>query len=114
MSLCNLRIGSSRLNALSVSSCTLLKLLLLLLLSFTVTLLEVGTSTLDRLFNQSSLSGSLPVNLPASQDVMVRSHLICPLSPQVIFEATISEERQGYIALDDIVLLNYPCCKYPV
>ena len=32
--------------------------------------------------------------------------------PQVIFEATISEERQGYIALDDIVLLNYPCCKY--
>lgn len=24
-----------------------------------------------------------------------------------------SEERQGYVALDDIVLLNYPCCKYP-
>ncbi|KAM7372816.1 hypothetical protein PAMP_007713 [Pampus punctatissimus] len=32
----------------------------------------------------------------------------------VIFEATVSEERQGYIALDDIVLLNYPCCKYPI
>ncbi|KAI4818349.1 hypothetical protein KUCAC02_011692, partial [Chaenocephalus aceratus] len=30
----------------------------------------------------------------------------------VIFEAAVSEERQGYIALDDIVLLNYPCCKY--
>lgn len=43
---------------------------------------------------------------------MVRGHLIYPLSPQVIFEATVSEERQGYIALDDIVLLNYPCCKY--
>lgn len=37
---------------------------------------------------------------------------IYPFSLQVIFEATISEERQGYIALDDIVLLNYPCCKY--
>lgn len=45
---------------------------------------------------------------------MVCSHLIYPLSPQVIFEATVSEERQGYIALDDIVLLNYPCCKYPL
>ncbi|KAA8586062.1 hypothetical protein FQN60_007631 [Etheostoma spectabile] len=32
---------------------------------------------------------------------------------QVIFEASISEERQGYIALDDIVLLNYPCYKVP-
>ncbi|KAK1880697.1 Receptor-type tyrosine-protein phosphatase U, partial [Dissostichus eleginoides] len=31
----------------------------------------------------------------------------------VIFEATVSEERQGYIALDDIVLLNYPCYKVP-
>lgn len=39
--------------------------------------------------------------------------LICASSPQVIFEARVSEERQGYIALDDIVLLNYPCCKYP-
>ena len=37
---------------------------------------------------------------------------ICASSPQVIFEAKVSEERQGYIALDDIVLLNYPCCKY--
>ncbi|KAI9548628.1 hypothetical protein NQZ68_007495 [Dissostichus eleginoides] len=31
----------------------------------------------------------------------------------VIFEATVSEERQGYIALDDIVLLNYPCYMRP-
>ncbi len=53
------------------------------------------------------------VYLLATQDATVCSHLIYPLSPQVIFEATISEERQGYIALDDIVLLNYPCCKYP-
>uniref|UniRef100_A0A8C4FFX1 protein-tyrosine-phosphatase n=1 Tax=Dicentrarchus labrax TaxID=13489 RepID=A0A8C4FFX1_DICLA len=36
-----------------------------------------------------------------------------PSEYQVIFEATISEERQGYIALDDIVLLNYPCYKVP-
>lgn len=53
------------------------------------------------------------VRLLVTQDAMVCSHLIYRLSPQVIFEATISEERQGYIALDDIVLLNYPCCKYP-
>lgn len=51
--------------------------------------------------------------LLATQDVMVYRHLIYPFSPQVIFEATVSMERQGYIALDDIVLLNYPCCKYP-
>lgn len=38
---------------------------------------------------------------------------MCDCSPQVIFEATVSEQRQGYVALDDIVLLNYPCCKYP-
>uniref|UniRef100_A0A4W6CHK3 protein-tyrosine-phosphatase n=1 Tax=Lates calcarifer TaxID=8187 RepID=A0A4W6CHK3_LATCA len=36
-----------------------------------------------------------------------------PSEYQVIFEATVSEERQGYIALDDIVLLNYPCYKVP-
>uniref|UniRef100_A0A3B4YDQ3 Receptor-type tyrosine-protein phosphatase U n=1 Tax=Seriola lalandi dorsalis TaxID=1841481 RepID=A0A3B4YDQ3_SERLL len=34
-----------------------------------------------------------------------------PSEYQVIFEATVSEERQGYIALDDIVLLNYPCSR---
>uniref|UniRef100_A0A8C6TUM6 Protein tyrosine phosphatase receptor type Ua n=1 Tax=Neogobius melanostomus TaxID=47308 RepID=A0A8C6TUM6_9GOBI len=34
-----------------------------------------------------------------------------PSEYQVIFEATVSEERQGYIALDDIMLLNYPCYK---
>lgn len=56
---------------------------------------------------------SYTANLLATQNVMVCRHLIYPFSPQVIFEATISEERQGYIALDDIVLLNYPCCKYP-
>ena len=54
---------------------------------------------------------SYAVSFLATQDVMVCSHLNYPLSPQVIFEATVSEERQGYIALDDIVLLNYPCCK---
>lgn len=54
----------------------------------------------------------LPISLPL-KDVMVWKHLIYPFSPQVIFEATVSEERQGYIALDDIGLLNYPCCKYP-
>ncbi|KAJ3609017.1 hypothetical protein NHX12_023544, partial [Muraenolepis orangiensis] len=32
-----------------------------------------------------------------------------PSEYQVVFEATVSEERQGYIALDDIMLLNYPC-----
>uniref|UniRef100_M4AEC4 Receptor-type tyrosine-protein phosphatase U n=1 Tax=Xiphophorus maculatus TaxID=8083 RepID=M4AEC4_XIPMA len=36
-----------------------------------------------------------------------------PSDYQVIFEATVSEERQGYIALDDTVLLNYPCYKVP-
>uniref|UniRef100_A0A674N1L1 protein-tyrosine-phosphatase n=1 Tax=Takifugu rubripes TaxID=31033 RepID=A0A674N1L1_TAKRU len=36
-----------------------------------------------------------------------------PSEYQVIFEATVSEERQGYVALDDIVLLNYPCYKVP-
>uniref|UniRef100_A0A8D3CRU6 protein-tyrosine-phosphatase n=1 Tax=Scophthalmus maximus TaxID=52904 RepID=A0A8D3CRU6_SCOMX len=36
-----------------------------------------------------------------------------PSEYQVVFEATVSEGRQGYIALDDIVLLNYPCYKVP-
>ncbi|KAL6460333.1 hypothetical protein MHYP_G00302990 [Metynnis hypsauchen] len=29
----------------------------------------------------------------------------------VVFEATVSAEQKGYIGLDDIVLLNYPCSK---
>lgn len=37
------------------------------------------------------------------------SHLLPFL--QVLIEATISRERQGYIAIDDIMVLNYPCCK---
>uniref|UniRef100_A0A8C5CDP1 protein-tyrosine-phosphatase n=1 Tax=Gadus morhua TaxID=8049 RepID=A0A8C5CDP1_GADMO len=36
-----------------------------------------------------------------------------PSEYQVVFEATVSEERQGYIAVDDIMLLNYPCYKVP-
>uniref|UniRef100_A0A8C9WCB0 Receptor-type tyrosine-protein phosphatase U n=1 Tax=Scleropages formosus TaxID=113540 RepID=A0A8C9WCB0_SCLFO len=36
-----------------------------------------------------------------------------PSDYQVLFEATVSAERQGYIALDDILLLNYPCYKVP-
>ncbi|KAK1784748.1 hypothetical protein P4O66_003420 [Electrophorus voltai] len=32
-----------------------------------------------------------------------------PSEYQVIFEATVSAEQTGYIGLDDIVLLNYPC-----
>lgn len=30
---------------------------------------------------------------------------------QVLIEATVSRERRGYIAVDDIMVLNYPCCK---
>lgn len=30
---------------------------------------------------------------------------------QVLIEATVSRERRGYIAIDDIMVLNYPCCK---
>ncbi|KAI4883643.1 hypothetical protein NFI96_006490 [Prochilodus magdalenae] len=33
-------------------------------------------------------------------------------SVMVVFEAAVSAEQRGYIGLDDIVLLNYPCCKY--
>uniref|UniRef100_A0A4W4FXT3 Receptor-type tyrosine-protein phosphatase U n=1 Tax=Electrophorus electricus TaxID=8005 RepID=A0A4W4FXT3_ELEEL len=36
-----------------------------------------------------------------------------PSEYQVIFEATVSAEQTGYIGLDDIVLLNYPCYKVP-
>lgn len=31
------------------------------------------------------------------------------LTPQVLFEALISPDRRGYIGLDDILLLSYPC-----
>lgn len=35
-----------------------------------------------------------------------------PAEPlQVLIEATVSRERRGYIAVDDIMVLNYPCCK---
>lgn len=61
----------------------------------------------------SNLLFCLLLVLFATQAIIVPSHLICLFSPQVIFEATVSEDRQGYIALDDILLLNYPCCKYP-
>uniref|UniRef100_A0A8C1TGK1 protein-tyrosine-phosphatase n=1 Tax=Cyprinus carpio TaxID=7962 RepID=A0A8C1TGK1_CYPCA len=36
-----------------------------------------------------------------------------PSEYQIVFEATISSEQKGYIGLDDIVLLNYPCYKVP-
>ncbi|KAI1901714.1 hypothetical protein AGOR_G00037230 [Albula goreensis] len=36
-----------------------------------------------------------------------------PNDYQVLFEATVSKERRGYIGLDDILLLNYPCYKVP-
>uniref|UniRef100_A0A3B3QAE7 Receptor-type tyrosine-protein phosphatase U n=1 Tax=Paramormyrops kingsleyae TaxID=1676925 RepID=A0A3B3QAE7_9TELE len=36
-----------------------------------------------------------------------------PNEYQVLFEATVSKERQGYIGMDDILLLNYPCYKAP-
>eukprot|EP00063_Salmo_salar_P058442 XP_014033277.1 PREDICTED: receptor-type tyrosine-protein phosphatase U-like [Salmo salar] len=32
-----------------------------------------------------------------------------PSEYQVVFEASVSAERRGYIAIDDILLLNYPC-----
>uniref|UniRef100_A0A8C2JMW7 Receptor-type tyrosine-protein phosphatase U n=1 Tax=Cyprinus carpio TaxID=7962 RepID=A0A8C2JMW7_CYPCA len=35
-----------------------------------------------------------------------------PSEYQIVFEATVSSEQKGYIGLDDIVLLNYPCCKF--
>ncbi|KAJ6663554.1 hypothetical protein lerEdw1_009633, partial [Lerista edwardsae] len=36
-----------------------------------------------------------------------------PNEYQVLFEAVISVERRGYLGLDDILLLNYPCSKAP-
>ncbi|KAG5842982.1 hypothetical protein ANANG_G00183590 [Anguilla anguilla] len=36
-----------------------------------------------------------------------------PNDYQILFEATVSAERRGYIGLDDILLLNYPCYKVP-
>jgi hypothetical protein len=32
--------------------------------------------------------------------------------PQVLIEAMVSRDGRGYIAIDDIMLLNYPCCKW--
>uniref|UniRef100_A0AAX7SM85 protein-tyrosine-phosphatase n=1 Tax=Astatotilapia calliptera TaxID=8154 RepID=A0AAX7SM85_ASTCA len=36
-----------------------------------------------------------------------------PNEYQVLIEATVSKERRGYIAIDDIMVLNYPCYKAP-
>uniref|UniRef100_A0A674NG17 protein-tyrosine-phosphatase n=1 Tax=Takifugu rubripes TaxID=31033 RepID=A0A674NG17_TAKRU len=36
-----------------------------------------------------------------------------PNEYQVLIEATVSRERRGYIAMDDIMVLNYPCYKAP-
>ncbi|XP_014024874.1 receptor-type tyrosine-protein phosphatase U isoform X4 [Salmo salar] len=36
-----------------------------------------------------------------------------PNEYQVLIEATVSRERRGYIAMDDILLLTYPCYKAP-
>ncbi|TFJ95717.1 whirlin [Platysternon megacephalum] len=36
-----------------------------------------------------------------------------PNEYQVLFEAVISGERRGYLGLDDLLLLNYPCSKAP-
>ncbi|XP_043945675.1 receptor-type tyrosine-protein phosphatase U [Protopterus annectens] len=36
-----------------------------------------------------------------------------PNEYQVIFEAVVSSERRGFIGLDDILILNYPCYKAP-
>ena len=33
-------------------------------------------------------------------------------SLQVLIEAMVSRDGRGYIAIDDIMLLNYPCCKW--
>uniref|UniRef100_A0A663LR79 Receptor-type tyrosine-protein phosphatase U n=1 Tax=Athene cunicularia TaxID=194338 RepID=A0A663LR79_ATHCN len=37
--------------------------------------------------------------------------LFWPSEYQVLFEAVVSSERRGYLGLDDILLLNYPCCE---
>ncbi|KAK7926276.1 hypothetical protein WMY93_008586 [Mugilogobius chulae] len=36
-----------------------------------------------------------------------------PSEYQVLLEASVSGERKGYIALDDIMVVNYPCYKAP-
>uniref|UniRef100_A0A673AXR1 protein-tyrosine-phosphatase n=1 Tax=Sphaeramia orbicularis TaxID=375764 RepID=A0A673AXR1_9TELE len=36
-----------------------------------------------------------------------------PNEYQVLIEATVSRDRRGYIAIDDIMVLNYPCYKAP-
>uniref|UniRef100_A0A669BS46 protein-tyrosine-phosphatase n=1 Tax=Oreochromis niloticus TaxID=8128 RepID=A0A669BS46_ORENI len=66
----------------------------------------------------SGPKGSAVWNISGSQgrqwhQVELAVSTFWPSEYQVIFEATVSEERQGYIALDDIVLLNYPCYKVP-
>uniref|UniRef100_A0A4W3K7Z2 Protein tyrosine phosphatase receptor type Ub n=1 Tax=Callorhinchus milii TaxID=7868 RepID=A0A4W3K7Z2_CALMI len=35
------------------------------------------------------------------------------MGSSVIFEAVVSAERKGYIGIDDLLILNYPCCKLP-
>uniref|UniRef100_A0A671W0D3 protein-tyrosine-phosphatase n=1 Tax=Sparus aurata TaxID=8175 RepID=A0A671W0D3_SPAAU len=66
----------------------------------------------------SGSKGSSVWNITGSQgrqwhQVELAVSTFWPSEYQVIFEATVSEERQGYIGLDDIVLLNYPCYKVP-
>ncbi|XP_067862893.1 receptor-type tyrosine-protein phosphatase U-like isoform X2 [Heptranchias perlo] len=36
-----------------------------------------------------------------------------PNEYQVLFEAVVSAERRGYIGIDDLLILNYPCYKTP-
>ncbi|XP_041963010.1 receptor-type tyrosine-protein phosphatase U isoform X5 [Alosa sapidissima] len=36
-----------------------------------------------------------------------------PNEYQILLEAIVSKERHGYIAIDDIMILNYPCYKAP-
>ncbi|XP_048850224.1 receptor-type tyrosine-protein phosphatase U-like isoform X2 [Brienomyrus brachyistius] len=36
-----------------------------------------------------------------------------PSDYQVLFEAFVSQDSRGYVGLDDILLLNYPCHKVP-
>uniref|UniRef100_A0A4W3JB91 Protein tyrosine phosphatase receptor type Ub n=1 Tax=Callorhinchus milii TaxID=7868 RepID=A0A4W3JB91_CALMI len=52
---------------------------------------------------------------PHETIIMVFNPLFALLSVnrQVIFEAVVSAERKGYIGIDDLLILNYPCCKLP-
>ncbi|XP_038164883.1 receptor-type tyrosine-protein phosphatase U-like isoform X2 [Cyprinodon tularosa] len=47
------------------------------------------------------------------QQVELAVSIFWPSDYQVIFEAIVSDEEQGYIALDHTLLLNYPCYKVP-